>query len=278
MKISKIIAGFAASALAVSAMAVSVAAVDATGTDGEAGIAFAGGDWLAQYWLDGKEYPSTAHTTVITGDGTYTVSVDAAAEFEDEETGEMVTADGTADLAFAALQVVNGETLFPGMVITIDSVKFDGVEVALTGTPYTSSDDKVTTRVNLYNEWVDKLPEDARTIDGLAADATATPIDKAVGEWTTMEVTFTVTGTGVAAGEDVAEDDAADEDVAEDDAADDTAADDTADDTAADDTADTTTTTTGDKTTPDTGVEGVAAVAGLAIVAAGAVIVAKKRK
>ncbi|MGN0597423.1 MAG: hypothetical protein ACI4J1_08880 [Ruminiclostridium sp.] len=262
MKISKIMAGIAASALAVSAMAVNVAAVDATGADGEVGIAFSGGDWCAQYWLDGKEYKSTAHNAVITGDGTYTVSVDAAAEFEDEETGEMVTVDGTTDLAFAAIEVVNGETLFPGMILTIDSIKFDGVEVAFTGTPYTSSDDGVTTRANIYNEWVSQLPEDARTIDGLAADASATPIDKAVGAWTTMEVTFTVSGTGVAG--DAAEDDAA--------------ADDATADTTADTTTDTTTTTTGDKTTPDTGVEGVAAVAGLAIVAAGAVIVAKKRK
>ncbi|MGN0597946.1 MAG: hypothetical protein ACI4J1_11540 [Ruminiclostridium sp.] len=90
-----------------------------------------------------------------------------------------------------------------------------------------------------------------------------------------------------AADEDVAEEDEADEDVAEEDEADEDTADedeaeeDTAEDEAEEDTADTTTdttTTTGDKTTPDTGVEGVAAVAGLAVVAAGAVIIAKKRK
>ena len=274
MKISKIFAGIAASAVAVSSMALSVAAVDATGADGEVGIAFAGGDWLAQYWFDGKEYASTANTAVITGDGTYTVSVDAAAEYEDEETGEMVTAPGTTDIAFAALQVVNGETLFPGMVITIDSVKFDGVEATLNGTPYTSSDDEVTTRVNLYNEWVTDIPEDARTADGLAADATPTSLDKAIGAWETMEVTFTVTGTGAA------DDAAADDVAADDDAAADEATDDTTADTTTDDAATTTDTTaaTGDKTTPDTGVEGVAAVAGLAIVATGAVIVSKKRK
>lgn len=68
--------------------------------------------------------------------------------------------------------------------------------------------------------------------------------------------------------------DAADDAEAEDDTA---AADETTDD-AADTTDDTAATTDGDKTTPDTGVEGVAAVAGLAIVAAGAVIIAKNRK
>ena len=264
MKISKIFAGIAASAVAVSSMALNVAAVDAIGEDGEALIAFASGDWLAKYMADGVEYASTAHTVVITGDGTYTVSVDAATEYEDAETGEMVKAPGTTDLAFAAVQVVNGMTLFPDMDITIDSVKFDGVEATLNGTPYTSSDDDVTTRVNLYNEWVTEVPE------GLAADATPTALDKAVGSWETMEVTFTVTGTGATATDDVA----ADDDAAADDATDDTTADTTTDDAATTDT----TAATGDKTTPDTGVEGVAAVAGLAIVATGAVIVSKKRK
>lgn len=61
-----------------------------------------------------------------------------------------------------------------------------------------------------------------------------------------------------------------------------TTTDDTAsagDDTASDATAaTTTTTTTTEKGSPDTGVEGVAAVAGIAVVAAGAVVLSKKRK
>ena len=71
-----------------------------------------------------------------------------------------------------------------------------------------------------------------------------------------LSVTFTVSGTGMGA------------------AADDTATDATTGD-AADDTA---TTTTPDKGSPDTGVEGIAAVAGVAVLAAGAVLVSKKRK
>ena len=79
------------------------------------------------------------------------------------------------------------------------------------------------------------------------------------------------------------EDDAADDVAADDAAADDTAADDTTTEVAADNT---NTSTAGDvaaatdssKGSPDTGVADVAAVAGLAIVAAGAVLVAKKRK
>lgn len=253
MKLRKLFAALAASAVAVSTMAVAASAVDAQGEDGMAGLAFAGGDWLAQNWFDGNTYASEMTNVVITGDGTYTVSAKAIATSVDEETGDEVAVEGTTDIAFAALQVVNGETLFPGMVITIDSVKLDGVEVALSGTPYTSSDDAVTTRVNLFNEWVSTLPEDARTVDGLAADATATAVNKACGAWTEMSVTFTVTGAGGAAAEEAP-----------------------ADDTAS--AGDVDASTDSSKGSPDTGVADVAAVAGIAVVAAGAFIVAKKRK
>lgn len=69
-----------------------------------------------------------------------------------------------------------------------------------------------------------------------------------------IKVTFTVTGLG---GGDAA-----------------------ADDTTASDATDTATDTgaSADKGSPDTGVEGVAAIAGLAVVAAGAVVLSKKRK
>lgn len=269
MKLRNLMAASVAGVLAIGTMAVNVAAADATGDPGMAGIAFAGGDWTAQYWLDGKTYPSTITTATITGDGQYTVTATPVAEFEDEETGEMVQAPGTTSLAFAALQVVDGETLFPGMIITIDSVKFDGTEMALAGTPYTSSDEKITTRVNLFNSWVSALPEDARTIDGLAADATPVAINAAeLGEWTTMEVTFTVSGTGVTA-EVPAETATADAATAEDTAA--------ADDTTGDAVI-APAPTTDEKGSPDTGVEGIAAVAGVAVLAAGAIVLSKKRK
>ena len=262
MKLRKLFAALAASAVAVSTMAVSAFAADAIGEDGLAVIAFAGGDWTAQYWANGETYASEMNSAIITGDGTYTVSVKAVATVVDEDTGDDVNIEGTSDLAFAALQVVNGESLFPGMVITIDSVKFDGNEVALNGTPYTSSDDGITTRVNLFNEWVSTIPDDARTIDGLAADATATPVDRAVGPWTVMEVTFTVTGASAAAEEAPAEEAPAEEAPAEEAPA----------------TGDVSAETDSTKGSPDTGVADVAAVAGLAVLAGGAFIVAKKRK
>ena len=138
------------------------------------------------------------------------------------------------------------------------------------------------------------LVEAGAAADDAAADDAATDEDAAADDAADEDV-----AADDAADEDVAADDAADEDVAADDAADeDVAADDAADEDAdADDAADEApvvdeapaadeTPAAGDvaaatdstKGSPDTGVADVAAVAGLGIVAAGAVLVAKKRK
>ncbi len=254
MNIKKIIAGCAASALAVSAMAVSAFAV----ADGEAYVQFAGGDWLASFYNDGKEYASYNDTVKITGNGSYSVTLHAVASFTDEETGEPTTSEGSTDLAFAALSVPNGEVLFPGMIITIDSIEVDGTAVALNGVPYTSSDDKIETRVNLYNEWVSDLPDDARTADGDLSNATSTALGKSIGAWKTMTVNFTVSG--IEASSEPTTD----------------ATTDAATEAPAGDANNAP--STSDKNNADTGVEGVAAVAGVAIIAAGAIIIAKKRK
>ncbi len=252
MKLNKLFASIAASAVAAASLAAVSYAADATGNPGETAICFADSGWTSQFWLNGDEQVSTATTATITGDGTYTVSVNAATKITDEETGDEVVSEGANGLAFAAIEVVDGETLFPGMVITIDSVKVDGVEQALNGTPYTSSDEKITTRVNLYNEWVSAPPEDARTIDGLAADATPSALGNDLGEWKTMEVTFTVSGAAAAPAE--------------------------TETTAAPAAGDVAAATDSSKGSPDTGIEDVALIAGLAVLAGGAALVASKRK
>ena len=269
MNIKKLMAGAIASAMALSTMAV-VANAATTTAEGTAFIMFADGSWTAQWWDDGNSYPTVATNVAITGNGQYTVSVKAVSLFTDEATGDEEEVEGATGIAFAAVGVNNGENLFPGMILTIDSVSFDGTAVALSGTPYTSSDDGVVTRANLYNEWVSSLPDDARTVDGtqeagtITSDATPTALPvSSIGEWTEMSVTFTVSGIG-------ASDAATGDDAA---SGDDAAAGDGNDGASNGNTA----ATTGDKTSADTGVEGVAVVAGLAIVAAGAVVVAKKR-
>ncbi|MBR6898444.1 MAG: glycoside hydrolase family 5 protein [Lachnospiraceae bacterium] len=103
-------------------------------------------------------------TDVLTdGAGTYTVSL----EFPGGNTG----------LTFAALAVNSGEEHYPGCIIDIKEITYDGVPVELIAKPYTSSDDKVTTRVNLINGWVNKLPKDARCADGDLTDCAPVILD-----------------------------------------------------------------------------------------------------
>ncbi len=269
MKMTKVLSCVAASTMALSAMS----SLAFAGADGEAYIMFADTNWIAQYWDDGNEYATKATNAVITGNGTYTVSVDAVQSIENEDTGEMEDIEGTTGLAFAAIGVANGEKFLPTgetdeegnptyhqITLTVDKVVVDGVECTLNGTPYTSSDDGVVTRVNLYNAWVPDAfgVADARTAEGtnadgaMAADATPVALDLTEFEdgWTTMEVTFTVSGYP----------------------------EDAADDGASDTVVDTDAPVETGKDAVDTGVEGVAAVAGLAVVAAGAVVLSKKRK
>ena len=157
----------------------------------ESYITFADSGWANQWWNDGKDYPTvTMNKATITGEGEYTVSCEINA-----------TADAPAKgLAFVDVEIKDGEKYFPYGVMDIKSVKINGEEVALTGKTYTSSDDQVTTRVNLYNEWVN--PSDAtfggRTLDG-AADVTPVPVDaKAYAEKDikSIEVTYTLVADG----------------------------------------------------------------------------------
>lgn len=117
----------------------------------------------------------------ITGEGTYTVSLDFS---------ECGTAKG---VSFSALGISNGETFFPGYTVTIDSLLINGEPYELAGKEYTTSDNGKCTRVNLYNAWVSQLPDDARTADGDLTDCSAQimPLGKRL-VVETIELTFTV--------------------------------------------------------------------------------------
>ena len=120
---------------------------------------------------------------LVTGEGDYTVALDF--------TG---TAKGYSDgTAFSAVAVMNGEVLFPGYIIDIRSVKINGEEYTLAAKPYTASDNKITTRVNLFNEWVNKLPDDARTMDGDLTGCSPCILnrnDSCISHLETIEITF----------------------------------------------------------------------------------------
>ncbi|MBE5940100.1 MAG: glycoside hydrolase family 5 protein [Lachnospiraceae bacterium] len=129
---------------------------------------------------DGQTAGLVATDVDVTGAGTYTVSLD----FTGTGTGKAV------GMAFSAVAILHGETLFPGYYMEIKEIKINGEAVEY-GKGYTTSDDKITTRVNLYNGWVTEVPEGARRADGDLSNATAMILDGPnLGDMTTLEVTF----------------------------------------------------------------------------------------
>ncbi len=136
----------------------------------------------------GDKYDSSAATggvvaadAKITGEGTYTVSLDFTGVDGGYETG----------FSFSAVGLSNGEILYPGYFIDIKEVKINGEVYTLTGEPFTTADDKICTRTNLYNQWVPKVPPEARTIDGTPEDSSAMIIDPAtLTQIKKIEVTF----------------------------------------------------------------------------------------
>lgn len=118
---------------------------------------------------------------LITGEGTYTVSLDFT---------ECGAAKG---VAFAALGISNGEDLFPGCTVTIDKILINNAPYEPDGKEFTTSGDSHCTRVNLYNAWVSSVPKEARTTDGDLTGCSAQIMslgDKTYVE--TISVTFTV--------------------------------------------------------------------------------------
>lgn len=123
----------------------------------QAFLMFADGAWVNQVWNAG-ETPAgmTVTEATITGEGDYTVGL----AFETPAEG----------VAFTALGIADGEKNFPGWKIKINEIRVNGQAIAA-GKGYTSSDDGIVTRMNIFNEWVSELPADARSYDGNVADA-----------------------------------------------------------------------------------------------------------
>lgn len=148
------------------------------------------GGWALSYSV-GDTYspdaisPGMVVTDVeITGEGTYTVGID----FTGTQQGY------SASVAFAAIGIANGEALYPNYIIDIKEVLINGERYNLKGRAYTTSDNGLTTRVNLFNEWVKSIPVGtARMHHGNLAGATATPInrnDAAIAQIKTIYITF----------------------------------------------------------------------------------------
>ena len=125
-------------------------------------IMYADGAWAKQYWFADAE-GVTATNAVIDGFGDYKVGL----EFAEPAEG----------LAFTALGIVNGEKTYPGAYLKINEIRVNGAPVEVKK-GYTSSDDGITTRMNIYNEWVSDLPEDARSFDGSLEGAAPIIVNK----------------------------------------------------------------------------------------------------
>ncbi|MFA5675962.1 MAG: hypothetical protein WDA65_05490 [Christensenellales bacterium] len=135
--------------------------------DNEAYLMFADSSWAYQYWGDAVDTGVKATTAKVTGDGDYKIALD----FTGTESG------AASGIAFTAIGIKDGEFNYPNATIELKSVKVNGEEVVFTK-GYTSSDDRITTRMNIYNEWVGELPSDARSFDGDISDASAVIVDK----------------------------------------------------------------------------------------------------
>lgn len=158
------------------------------GNGSYAWIMFNSNDYNATYSV-GDIYDPTSITSgvkatdvEITGPGTYTVGLDF--------TG--TTAGFANSIAFSALGIASGELLYPGYLITIREVLINGEAYKLKGVPYTSSDDEQCTRVNLFNGWVNEIPEEARYINpNMKSFLTPTPLDPTeLTHIETFEITF----------------------------------------------------------------------------------------
>ncbi len=144
-------------------------------------------DWSLFYSVGDTYDPDSCTTGIVaedvqvTGWGTYTVSLDFSGTVNGQNTGT----------AFSAIGLRYGEVLFPGYVIDIVSVTCDGKNIPLKGRAYTTSDDDLCTRVNLFNSWVSQVPANGRTRGGGTMGCSPTIINSdSIGTFKKIEITF----------------------------------------------------------------------------------------
>lgn len=261
MKITKILA-------AASAAVVSTAVLAATASAHDTFLMYASGDWSCSNMEAGS---ATGHDTDVTTDGTYTVSV-SGFELEDEDTAEMVPATATGATVFCvdidglATELGCGKDAegYEALETGAEKMAFaqaagltiSDVVITATNTDGTSTDIAVDESKLIYGDIEGNGKIRLEIYNAYGDTSKDAPIST---DWSfddSLSVTFTISGIGGG----------------------DAAADTTADATTADATTPADTTAGADKGSPDTGVEGIAAVAGVAVLAAGAVLVSKKRK
>ena len=152
-------------------------------------IMFASSDWGINYSV-GDEYKPRSRTDGVTGTD---VTIEAVGEFTVALDFTGSGAGSANSVGFMALAIYNGEKFYPDHIIEIKELKFnDEIYDIKNKIYYTTSDDQNTTRVNIYNVWVTKVPEDARVLNPrLQNYATPVIIDpEKLSEIRTVEITF----------------------------------------------------------------------------------------
>ena len=150
-------------------------------------LMYINGDGDVTYSSDGTYVPEnitkdvTATDAEITGSGTYTVGLD------------FTRIGGSKGLTFLAVGITNGEKAYPDYAIYVTEIKVNGSVIPFAATGYTTSDDGVVTRTNIYNSWVTYVPDKRRvpkgTIDG--SNISAITVGRgAFDDVMTLEVTF----------------------------------------------------------------------------------------
>ena len=256
------------------ASAVAATAMAAAASANEGFLMYAAGDWSVSA-MGTDSYPDG--NIDVTADGTYTVTT-GGFMWEDEETGDLVPATATGatvfcvditdlanDLGFATAGVDGMDTTADKMALAQSKgIQISDVKVSTTNADGTSTDYAVDSskvlygdiegngklRIEVYNEYGDTKNDAPFDHDSVEFD-------------NTISVTFTISGLSGGAA-DAAVDAAVEAPAAE--------------VAAAPVAADTEAAVTSSKGSPDTGIADVAAVVGIAIVAGGAVVIAKKRK
>lgn len=177
---------------------------------GDAYLAITDSQWWVQYWGKNEDLLTyDAGVVPITGNGSYTVSVTADTNgFRYDALGDVNGEYVCGGIAFAAVIINDGEKVCPDAIITIDKIRVDGEEIELTAKGYTNTEEGAI-RSNIYNEWVSSPTSDARCADGFLYkdyDTNSPNLDNVAdysaqivnvddfGEWTTIEVDFTITG------------------------------------------------------------------------------------
>ncbi len=257
MKIRKFLAAAAAAVIGTAALTVSAGAYDAF-------LMFADSTWSG--WGCWNPEDCAAGSVDVSADGTYTVFIDtslATSMVESEETGEMVpvAANGVQVFCVDIRGLAEGkgcgtaggnfETAYDKMAFAQQAgINVSDISIKMHNTDGTSTDVEVDQSKVVYGdiEGNGNLRIEICNPGGGGVTGTDSPIDStAIAFDEKLEVTFTITGVS---------EDGADAPAPAPDAV----------------------VNADDKQSPDTGVEGIAVIGGVAVLAAGALFVAKKRK